>query len=301
MSKVLVFNAYGGSENQELIDRPVPTPGPGQLVIEVKAAGVNPSDWKAREGQFGTKRALPSAMGFEASGVVTALGEGVDEFAVGDAVLGPVPLGKGGIAEHAVMKASSTVRKPAGVSFIDAAALPVAGATAYDLTHQVDLEPGQTILIVGAGGGVGIMASQIGAARECTVIGIAGASKRDLVEGVGATFVESGLAAVNGVSGVAPDGVDLIIDLVGGEVLRQFAPLVKHAKNIVSAADAATAEELGGAGVTRTKDGLAQVVDMVERGIVDPQVQQQFSLADACDAVAAVETGHTKGKIVVVP
>src|SRR5699024_8736934 len=155
MSAVFVFTTYGGPEGQMLTEREPPAPGPGEIAIEVHAAGVNPADWKRREGAFGTRGALPVAMGLEAAGVVTAVGEGVDEFAVGDEVLGAPARGLGAFAEHTVLAASQTVAKPEAISFADAATIPVAGTTAYDLTHQVELEAGQTLLVIGAGGGVG--------------------------------------------------------------------------------------------------------------------------------------------------
>ncbi|MGB4967804.1 MAG: NADP-dependent oxidoreductase [Candidatus Saccharimonadales bacterium] len=301
MSKVLVFTSYGGPETEQIIERPMPTPGPDQVAIEVKAAGVNPADWKTREGRFGKHHALPKEMGFEASGIVTAVGDDVSGFSIGDAVLGAVAEEFGGIAEHAVLAAARTVQKPEIVSFADAAVLPVAGATAYDLTHQIELEPGQTMLIIGSGGGVGLIAAQIGRVHKFTVIGVGSASKQHLITSTGAAFVLSGEGAADRVRAIASDGVDLILDLVGGEVLREFATLVKNPKNIVSAADAATATDLGGAGLVRTAESLAKITGVVEYGLVDPHVVQQFALVDARTAVAVVESGHATGKVVVTP
>lgn len=301
MSKVLVFTDFGGPENQEFIEREVPQPGPGEIAIQVKAAGVNPADAKMRQGLFGTRRTLPSPMGLEASGIVTAVGEGVEGFAVSDAVLGSPAKGQGTFAEHAVLDAAKTVTKPEEISFVDAAAIPVAGTVAYDVTHQVELEPGQTLPILGAGGGVGLMAAQIGEVRQLRVIGVANASKKELVESTGATFVESGDGAADRVREVAPEGVDLVVDLVGGQALRDIAPVVKHPGNVISTVDPATAEELGGSAVKRTKEALEKVTGMVQQGLVDPHVGQRFSLADAQQAMATVEGGHPAGKVVIEP
>jgi NADPH:quinone reductase-like Zn-dependent oxidoreductase len=300
-STALVFNEYGGPDSQQLIDRPPPQPGPGELAIEVKAAGVNPIDWKIRAGLLGRHWDLPGPMGREASGVVTAVGEGVTDFAVGDEVLGLTAEGHGGLAQHTVLSAKDTVAKPEEISFADAAAVPVAGATAYDVTHQIELEAGQTLLILGAGGGVGLMATQIGKVHQFQVLGVASDSKRELVESTGATFIESGEGAADRVRDVAPDGVDLIVDLVGGDALKAIAPVVKNPTNIISTADSATAEQLGGAGVERSTEGLAKITEVIEYGLVSPNVRQRFSLADANDAVAVVETGHAPGKVVVEP
>jgi NADPH:quinone reductase-like Zn-dependent oxidoreductase len=301
MSKVLVFTDYGGPEHQELIEREVPRPGPGEIVIQVRAAGVNPADAKMRQGLFGTKRTLPSPMGLEASGVVTAVGEGVDGFAVGDEVLGNAARGQGTFAEHAVLNAAKTVAKPEEVSFVEAAALPVAGTAAYDVTHQVELAAGQALLILGAGGGIGLMAAQIGTARRLRVIGVASASKKEQVESTGATFVESGDGVADRVRALAPEGVDLVVDLVGGQALRDIAPVAKAPQNVITTADPPTAEELGGSGVERTGEALARVTELVRRGLVRPTVGQRFSLARAKDAVAAVEGGHAAGKVVIEP
>jgi NADPH:quinone reductase-like Zn-dependent oxidoreductase len=301
MSKVLVFTDYGGPEHQELIEREVPRPGPGEIVIRVKAAGVNPADAKMRQGLFGTRRKLPSPMGLEASGVVTAVGEGVAGFAVGDEVLGGAARGQGTFGEHAVLDAAKAVAKPAEISFVDAAAIPVAGTAAYDVTHQVDLEPGQTLLILGAGGGVGLMAAQIGRVHQFTVIGVASASKRELVESTGARFVESGDGVADRVRALAPEGVDLVVDLVGGQALRDIAPVAKDPGHVITTVDPATAEEFGGSGVQRTQEALEKITGVIQHGLVDPHVGRRFSLADAQEAMAAVEGGHTAGKVVIEP
>ncbi|MGD6980328.1 MULTISPECIES: NADP-dependent oxidoreductase [Citricoccus] len=301
MSKVLVFTDFGGPENQELIEREVPRPRPGQVVIRVKAAGVNPADAKMRQGLFGRKRTLPSPMGLEASGVITAVGEGVEDFAVGDEVLGLPVRGEGTFAEHAVLDAARTVAKPPEISFVEAATIPVAGTVAYDVTHQVELEPGQSLLILGAGGGVGLMAAQIGAAHRFRVIGVASASKKELVESTGATFVESGDGVVDRVREIAPEGVDLVVDLVGGQALRGIAPVAKDPGHVLTTVDPELAGELGGSGVRRTREALAKVTGLFQHGLIDPHVGRRFSLAEARAAMAAVEGGHAAGKVVIEP
>lgn len=301
MSKVYVFTGYGGPETQQLIERRVPTPGPGELAIEVRAAGVNPADWKIREGQLGRHWSLPAPMGREAAGVVTEVGDGVEDFAVGDEVLGLVAPGQGGMAEHTLLRASTTVAKPEEISFADAATIPVAAATAYDATHQIELEPGQTLLLLGAGGGVGVMAAQIGRVHEFTVIGVASATKRELVESTGATFIESGPGVADRVRQVSADGPDLIVDLVGGDALHAVADLVPDRTRIISAADPDTAAELGGLALARTDEAMAKIAEVIQYGLVDPHVDAQFALDQADQAIAAVETGHAAGKIIVVP
>ena len=301
MSKVFVFTTYGGPEGQRLTERETPSPGPGEIAIEVRSAGVNPADWKRREGAFGTSGELPVAMGLEASGVVTSVGDGVEGFAVGDEVLGSPARGLGAFAEHTVLDASLTVAKPEEISFAAAATLPVAGTTAYDLTHQVEIEAGQTLLVLGAGGGVGRMVLQIAKVHELNAIGVASTSKRELIEATGATFVASGDGAVDRVRALAPEGVDVLTDLVGGDALRELAPLAKDSSVIVSAAAAAPAVELGGAGRKRSEGVLGKITSVVQYGLVDPHIVATYLLEDAEEAIAAVETGRSSGKIVILP
>ncbi len=298
MSRVYVFTRFGGPEHEELQVRPVPVPGPGELLVEVRAAGVNPADWKIREGLFGTARTLPVGMGLEVAGTVADVGDGVAEFRPGDAVVAGVAGGRGGLAEHTVVSAAEAVTKPDGVTFADAATLPVAGTTAYDLVHQVGLEPGQTVLVLGAGGGVGLMAGQLARARGAEVIGVASEAKRELVSATGAVFVPSGEGVVDRVRRLAPDGVHLVVDLVGGEVLREAAALAVEPGRVVSAADAAVVE-LGGQTRRRTPDALSRLTGLVQRRELDPHVTATYPLARAGEAVAVVESGHATGKVVV--
>lgn len=301
MPKTLVFTAFGGAENQQLIDHDVPIPGPGQVAIEVKAAAVNPADWKIRAGHMGDHWKLPAPMGREASGIITEVGPDVQDLAVGDEVLGLAAAGHGTFAEHTVLDAQQTVVKPEEITFPEAAALPVAGATAYDLTHQIELEPDDTMLILGAGGGVGLMAAQIGQVHGFNVLGIASASKQQLVESTGATFIESGEHAADRVREVAPDGADLLIDLVGGQPLRDLATVVKDPQWLISSADPITAEDLGGSAVQRTHEGLEKVAEVAQYDLVEPHVIQRFGLNEVHQAIAAVEQGHAAGKVIIEP
>jgi len=148
---------------------------------------------------------------------------------------------------------------------------------------------------------VGLMALQIAKVHEFRAIGVASESKRDLVEATGATFVPSGEGVADRVREIAPDGVDLFADLVGGEVLRALAPLAEDPSVIVSAADGKTATELGGAVRERSEGVLGKITGIVQYGLVDPNVLETFSLERAAEALAAVETGHARGKTVIIP
>lgn len=299
MSKVYVYNRHGGPEGQELIDRPIPEPDPGELGVKVRAAAVNPVDWKLRSGALGQDQELPTVMGREVAGIITAVGDGVEGFAVGDAILGSVAPGHGGFAEDTIVRATDAVGKPEEISFSDAATIPVAAATAYDGTHQIELQAGQTLLILGIGGGVGLMAAQIGKVHEFIVLGTGSESKRDIVESTGAILVPYGEALLSRLREVAPDGVDLILDLVGGDALREVAELVTSPTRIISAADPSTATELGGAALERTTEEMAKITSVIEYGLVNPHVTALYPLAHSGEAIAVVEDGHATGKIVI--
>ncbi|MFH8489165.1 NADP-dependent oxidoreductase [Streptomyces longisporoflavus] len=325
MSKAYVFTRFGGPEVEAFVDQDPPEPGPGQLLVAVRAAGVNPVDWKLRAGKRrpGAPPAeFPEVLGSEVAGVVEAVGAGVEGFAVGDEVFGnPVT---GGYAEHTLLPASLTAHKPVGLSFTEAAALPVAAATAYDGVRQLDLPAGATLLITGVGGGVGVAAAQLARHYGVRVVGTASAGKKDFVEALGVVHVpagrgvaESGVAeagvAESGeadlpsladrVRAAAPGGrVDAVFDLVGGEHLAAVASLLPDPRGkLITAAAKETVGELGGAAVARAR--TSEVLDAVARlaadGVLRPQVTATYPLERADEALRAVEGGHARGKVVI--
>jgi NADPH:quinone reductase-like Zn-dependent oxidoreductase len=298
--KAYGFTENGGPETQTMLDLPTPEPGPAELLVAVHAAAVNPVDVKIRKGTFGPAADLPVVLGREAAGVVEQVGQDVDGFAPGDEVFGAVATGSGAFAEHAVLTAAGSAKKPPQVSFLDAATLTVAGATAYDAIRQLGLASGQTLLIVGAGGGIGVVAAQLARDAGVNVVGTASESKRELVESLDATLIVYGDGVADRVREILPDGVDAILDTVGGEALRQVGALASGGR-IVSTADPATAAEVGGAYVDHpgTAPTLVALAELVAEGKVDPHVEDVVPLDDAGAAIAAVEAGHPRGKVVV--
>jgi len=303
MPKVYGFTGYGGTDVQDFWDQPKPDPGPGELLIAVRAAGVNPVDWKIRQGYLKDYMPLdlPAVLGREAAGVVEAIGKDVEGFAVGDEVLGTTAPNSGGYAEYTLLTADAATRKPAQVSFVDAAALPVAAATAFDAIQQLALAPGSTLFINGIGGGVGVAAAQIARDAGLSVIGTGGDGKRDLVESLGATFIDYRTDVVGAVLQILPDGVDAVLDLVGGNSLREVAELVKNRTKVLSAGDQQTVEEVGGSPVQRVGTGavLAQVAQLVADGKLNPHAVDVRPLDEAGEALQAVESGHSRGKVVI--
>jgi NADPH:quinone reductase-like Zn-dependent oxidoreductase len=301
--KAFGYRSNGTADVQEFLELEQPSPLAGELLVQVRAAGVNPVDWKIRSGAYGTTPPdkLPTVFGFEASGVVRGLGRDVEGFAVGDEVFGRVAPGSGGWAEFTLLTADGTAHKPPHLSFNDAATLSIAGATAYDGVTQLELKPGQTLLINGASAGVGVAAAQIARGLDINVIGLASEAKRALVESLDATFVAYGDGVADRVRQLMPDGVDAIFDLAGGDGLRAVADLVVDKTKLISAADPATAAEVGGHGIVRDYDRriLDVLAAMVADGKLNPHVEDVVPFDKAADALAAVEGGHAKGKVVI--
>jgi NADPH:quinone reductase-like Zn-dependent oxidoreductase len=302
MGKVYVYTAFGGPEVQRFVDLPTPTPGEGELVVRVRAAGVNPADWKRRSNFRRSPDPFPgeTPMGLEAAGVVEALGSGTNGFAIGDRVFGSAAR-NGAWSEHSVFSAGQAALIPDGVSFEDAATLPVAAATAYDGIVQLKLQPGETVLVTGAGGGVGIAAAQIALAQGARVIGTASEAKKQLLDSIGVHQVTYGEGEADRVRALAPDGLDALYDNVGGASLRALGPLVKDPSRLITAAAVATVTELGGAPVARARNSevLRIVAQMVADGTLKPFVTEVFPLDRVGEALALVEDGHATGKVVV--
>ena len=302
MVKAFGYSSNGGPDVQEFLDLEMPAPLPGELLVEVRSAGVNPVDWKIRSGMLGEASAadLPAVLGSEVSGVVREVGKDVEGFAENDEVFGSVAPGSGGYAEFTLVTATAAAHKPAQVSFNDAATLPVAAATAYDGVTQLGLKEGQTLLINGIGGGVGVAAAQIARDLGINVIGTASEDKRALVETLGATLVPYGDGVDERIKQILPDGVDAILDLAGHEGLRAVAGLVTDRSKLISAGDPSVAE-LGGHMIERdrTTRVLEIVGALVADGKLDPHVEDVRPLDEAADALAAVEIGHARGKVVI--
>ncbi len=302
MSRAYGYAAYGGAETEIWFDRPEPVPGPSELMIKVKAAGVNPADYKIRRGAMANPQATPDfplVLGVEAAGVVVAVGSDVEGFAQGDEVMGLTAPGHGSYAEHAVLRAETTTHKPPQVSFVQAAALPVAGGTAWDALKKLGVTEGETLLINGVGGGVGVMATQLARNRGAAVFGVGSESKRSMAESLGAILVAYDRGdVVEQMRQLLPGGVDAIFDVVGGEPMRHVAILITNPVRIVSVADPGVAE-LGGSYLQSSSAGVPAVANLVATGKVDPKVLQTYPFDEAPQALRAVESGHTLGKIVI--
>lgn len=291
------FDEYGGPDTETFLDLPVTEPGSGQLLVAVHAAGVNPADWKVRAGnrKDTVQITLPAVLGREVSGTVVGVGAGVDGFSVGDEVFGATASGHGGYAQYTLLNAAGTAHKPEAVSWSVAATLPVAAGTAFDALRGLALTAGNTVLVLGAGGGVGSSVLQLARADGIDVLGVASSGKREWIESLGAEFVESGPEYVGSIS----RPVHGIVDLVGGDTLRAAA--VKTGAPIVSVADPVLAAQWGGSGAVRerTTAAFTRLADLVVTGVLRPRIDHTFPLDRAGEALALVENGHALGKVVI--
>ncbi|GAA2176274.1 NADP-dependent oxidoreductase [Agrococcus versicolor] len=302
--QAIVYDDFGGTEQLVLRDVPAPTPGPGEVRIRVLRAGVNPVDWKVLSGGLRglLTHVTPIVPGWDAAGVVDAVGPDVPEYAVGDEVLSYARkdwVQEGTFAELVTVRAVDVARKPAGLSWDAAGALPLAGLTAERVLDAVEAGSGDTVLVHGASGGVGTLAVQLARLRGARVIATGSPSGHDRLRALGAEPVAYGDGLVDAVRELAPDGVDAVVDLVGG-VMEQTLAVLREGGRHASITDHGAGEH-GGRWVWVRPDGarleaLAQRV--VDEGI-DVEIAASFPLSDVAGAFEQSMSGTTRGKIVI--
>jgi NADPH:quinone reductase-like Zn-dependent oxidoreductase len=295
--KAALFRRFGGPEVLEIADLPDPHPEPGQVRIAVRAAGVNPSDWKKRRGEM--EPGLPQTLGYEAAGVVDELGDGVADVAVGDRVFG---FSTEGAAQAELAVLSHYAPIPPSLDFAGAAALPAAVETAWRALDQLGVSDGNSLLVNGASGSVGSAAVQLAVQRGARVIGTARPANHDYLRSLGASPVAYGPGLVERVRALAPGGVDLALDAAGSGVLPELISLTGGPEHVVTIADFEGARTYG---VTfsrgdsgRALHALAEIGPLVESGRLALAVARTFPLADIAGAHRAGETGHARGKLV---
>jgi NADPH:quinone reductase-like Zn-dependent oxidoreductase len=299
VTTAVVFDRYGPPEVIRLAELPLPEPGPGQVRIRVRAAGVQPFDVRVRTGAMAglVPVSFPQTIGNEYAGTVDRLGPGVTGLSVGDEVLGSTMLN--GQAQHLLVAAENVVAKPTALGFATAAALVAAAQTASGALRELGVVAGDTLLVHAAAGSVGTVAVQLGRLAGATVIGTASPANHDYLRELGAVPVAYGDGLVDRVRTLAPRGVDVALDAVGGAAIPASVELVADRRRIGTIVDDRGAAEHGvrvlRAG--RSPARLAEVVALAAEGrLVMPA--RRYALADAVEAHRAVESGHGRGKVV---
>jgi NADPH:quinone reductase-like Zn-dependent oxidoreductase len=303
--KAITFSQFGGPDRLELSDVEEPKVGPDVVLVRMRAAGVNPVDWKVREGGLDGAffHHFPVVPGWDLAGVVERTGPAVTEFAPGDEVIGYVrrdEVQHGTYAELVPAPVRTLARRPVTASWAQAGGLPLAGLTALQSLRAAGVGESDTVLVHAASGGVGHLAVQVAQILGARVIGTCSPRNAEFVRSLGAEPVEYGAGLVDRVRGLAADGVDAAVDYVGGDALNASAELVARRSRIVSVVDAQTVKSLGGSYVfvRPAPNELAQLSGWVDAGRLVVEVQQTFPLADAAAAQDLVGEGHVRGKVV---
>ncbi|MFF4394255.1 NADP-dependent oxidoreductase [Streptomyces sp. NPDC001480] len=300
-------DVLGGPEVLKEVELERPAPGPNEVLVRVRAAGVNPTDWKHRA-TGGFLGEPPFVLGWDVSGVVEAVGIGVAAFAPGDEVFGmlPYPFGHGSHAEYVTGPARAFAHKPASVDHTQAGALPLVSLTAWQaLVETAEVRPGQRVLIHAAAGGVGHVAVQIAKARGAYVIGTASAGKHEFLRSIG---VDEAIDYRETDFAEAVKDVDVVLDTIGGEYSTRSLRVLRPGGVVVSILPVGSddfgreAERLGVRAVRMLVDasrsGMKAIAELVEEGKLRATIAGTFPLADAAEAHALGDTGRTTGKLV---
>ncbi|MFE3788642.1 NADP-dependent oxidoreductase [Streptomyces goshikiensis] len=302
--KAIAYSAYGTSDSLQLVDVAPPKVGPGEVLVRVKAAGVNPVDWKIAAGYIDPimEVRFPVIPGWDVSGVVEAIGPDTFDYAVGDEVFGYLRkdwVQSGTYAELVSAPVRTLARKPRELTFEQAAGIPLAGLTAYQSLTRVGLKAGESVLIHSAAGGTGSLGVQIAVALGLRVIGTAGAHNHDYLRSLGAEPVLYGEGFADRVRALAPEGVDAALDFYGDDVIPTLQSLVKERHRVASIADGnAAAQGAHQLWVRPDTADLTFLGELADAGKITVNVEHALPLAEAAKAWELSASGRTRGKIV---
>jgi NADPH:quinone reductase-like Zn-dependent oxidoreductase len=300
----IAIREFGGADQMELMELDDPPLGPDVVVIDIKAAGVNPVDWKLRNGGLAERfpHHFPVGIGWDAAGVVAAAGPAVRDFAPGDEVYAycrKPALGDGTYAERIGLPRAQVARKPEKASFVEAAAIPLAALTAWEcLTEALELQAGESILVTAGSGGVGHFAVQLARALGAEVYATASPRNHDFVRSLGATEVvdynEGGVADAIG-------EVDTVLDVVGGDGQADALAALRDGGRAVSIVDPSVRERPGGlyVFVQPNAASLRELARRFDAGEFRVEIEETFPLDRAADAHRLIEEGHVRGKLVI--
>jgi NADPH:quinone reductase-like Zn-dependent oxidoreductase len=306
MSRAVRFDEYGEIDVLRVAEVDPPSPGPGELVVAVKAAGINPGEAKIRQGALSERwpATFPSGQGSDLAGVVEQVGEGVDGFSAGDEVIG-FSDNRASQAELVVVEAGNVTRRPPNVPWEVAGSLFVVGATAWAAVRAVSAGAGDTVVVSGAAGGVGTVTVQLAVRAGATVIGLASEANHEWLRAHGVVPVAYGDGVADRIRQAAPDGVDAFIDLVGGGYVELALELGVAPERIDTVVDFGAVEKHGvkaeGNAVGASAEVLAELAGLIAAGELEVPIAAVYPLERVQDAYRELERGHTRGKIVLQP
>jgi len=305
-ARAVRFDRYGGRDVLYVADIDMPSPGEGEVLVEIRAAGINPGEAGIRVGAMHEMfpATFPCGEGSDLAGVVVGVGPGVTEFALGDEVMG-FSLRRSSHATHATVPVGQLIEKPAQLSWEVAGSLYVVGVTAYAAVRAVAPQPGETIAVSAAAGGVGSLVVQLLALREVQVLGIASARNADWLRAHHVVPVQYGDGLRARLRDAAPAGIDAFIDLFGPEYVQLAVDLDVAPERIETIISFAKAVEVGAKTESSmdasTPQVLAKMADLVASGAIDFDIAASYPLDRIADAYEQLEQRHTHGKIVLLP
>jgi NADPH:quinone reductase len=305
-ARAVRFDQYGGREVLYVADIEMPTPGPGEVIVEVRAAGINPGEAAIRSGAMHEMfpATFPSGEGSDLAGVVTAVGKGVTAFSVGDEVLG-FSFNRSSHATHTAVPVDQLIRKPSQLNWEVAGSLYVVAATAYAAVRAVAPQAGETVAVSAAAGGVGSLAVQLLVLRRARVLGIAGPDNADWLRAHGVIPITYGDGLADRLRDAAPDGIDAFIDLFGPEYVQLAADLGVAPDRIDTIISFQKAGEIGakteGSVDASTPEVLAEMANLIVTGAIDFEIADTYPIDRVADAYEQLEKRHTRGKIVLLP
>jgi NADPH:quinone reductase len=306
MAKAVRFDQYGGVDVLYIADVPVPHASAGEVVVQVKAAGINPGEASIRKGLLDAvvPATFPSGEGSDLAGVVHEVADGVTQFAVGDEVLG-WSWRRSSQAEYVLVPADQLIRKPPTLPWMVAGALYVVGATAYAAVRAVSVEPGETVVVSAAAGGVGSLVVQLLKVKGAEVFGIASEPNHEWLRSHGVTPVAYGDDLQERIGALAPNGIDAFIDLFGPEYVKLAVQLGVPPARIETIISFEAAQEYGtqaaGSSDATTTEVLAEIADLVVSGKIEIPIAATYPLDEVKAAYEELEKRHTRGKIVLIP
>ena len=306
MSRAVRFDQYGGIDVLQVVDVPDPVPGPGEVLVRVKAASINPGEAKIREGALHSRfpATFPSGEGSDFAGIVEGVGVDVTAVGIGDEVIGYSD-NRNSQAELVVVPAENLTPRPPSVPWEVAGSLHVAGVTAWAAVRAVSLSDDDTVVVAGAAGGVGVFAVQLAGLTGATVIGLAGESKHGWLRSHDVVPVLYGDGVEDRIRAAAPDGVDAFLDLVGGGYVELALTLGVAPDRIDTIADFEAVSKHGvkgeGSAAGTGASTLAELAADVANGSLEVPIAATYPLEQVREAYAELEQGHTLGKIVLLP